>query len=977
MFMAETWLKDSNNFQTGIFKECSNLTFYNVIRDSNTWGGGVGILIKSDLDSIMIKVPNYESFEVIVVSVRGGSNTINLVGIYRRDIVSMSLFLDEFSQFITFLFSRSHPFLICGDFNIRWNLPESTKTSQFCDIIKEYGLHPFAPESRTHIKGNTLDFILADELASPLIDGISVDLLSDPTVSDHHPLTFNFLFTRNDSSKPLLNTAKRNFKSVDTDIFKMDISTSLNKSFNDTSLQSFADLYQNYSSCVSKCVEDHAPLVLSKTSHAKRPQWMDHEFVVARALRRKLERRYKKTLLPNDKLAYNLQRDLCCHLANSKRQSYYQEAIASKAGDQRALFSFVNKLLDNEKSSLLPNHSNPFDLSNSFNTFFIEKVDGIRNTIVNCMEPLSSVSLDHAHSNVSINTVDNNNNNHNNYNSDSNNNILGGNHIITNNVSSYNTPCSSKSHVMHEFEPCTAEEVTEIIKSANLKTSPSDPLPTQLLKECVDEVIPYLTVMINCSLKTGSIDGIKEAIVRPYLKKAGLDHNEYKNYRPISNLAFVSKILERIVLKRLNSHMDAHNLHCDTQFGYKKGHSTETLLLHFYNNLLVAVDQRLGVVVLLIDLSAAFDTVDHNKLLQILFNEIGISGTALQWFKSFLTGRSQRVVVGDSFSDPLTLKFGVPQGSVLGPVLFNIYTRSISNVFSKCGFTSSGYADDNSGSCVFTSQFQYDVLISLIPVLLSNIKSWMDYHFLKLNEDKTQIIVFGNPYFRQSLSIHGLFTHTGNCIRFDDHVKYLGVCLDNSLNFNLHINNITSSCYMFIRKIASIRKYISQSNCETLVHAFITSRLDMCNVLYFGMSEKNINKLQKIQNAAIRVIFSLKKRDHVSDLLHSLHWLSVRQRISFKVLIIIFKSIHRVAPVPLRNLISIKNRITLQLEVNTFFPSSVLGKRAFSFFAPRQWNALPVALRTIQCVDTFKAKLKHHLFNNFDDFSRSYNKYNT
>ena len=93
MFMAETWLKDSNNFQTGIFKECSNLTFYNVIRDSNTWGGGVGILIKSDLDSIMIKVPNYESFEVIVVSVRGGSNTINLVGIYRRDIVSMSLFL--------------------------------------------------------------------------------------------------------------------------------------------------------------------------------------------------------------------------------------------------------------------------------------------------------------------------------------------------------------------------------------------------------------------------------------------------------------------------------------------------------------------------------------------------------------------------------------------------------------------------------------------------------------------------------------------------------------------------------------------------------------------------------------------------------------------------------------------------------------------------------------------------------------------
>ena len=253
----------------------------------------------------------------------------------------------------------------------------------------------------------------------------------------------------------------------------------------------------------------------------------------------------------------------------------------------------------------------------------------------------------------------------------------------------------------------------------------------------------------------------------------------------------------------------------------------------------------------------------------------------------------------------------------------------------------------------------------------------MDYYFLKLNEDKTQIIVFGNPFFRQSLSINGLFAHTGNCIRFSEHVKYLGVCLDNSLNFNVHVNNITSSCYIFIRKIASIRKYISQSNCETLVHAFITSRLDMCNVLFFGMSEKNINKLQKIQNAAIRVIFSLKKRDHVSDLLLSLHWLTVRQRISFKVLIIVFKCLHCLAPVPLRNLISIRDRITMQLDVSTFFPSSMLGRRAFSFYAPRQWNALPVPLRQIQSLDTFKAKLKHHIFNNFEDFSRLYSKYDT
>ena len=504
-------------------------------------------------------------------------------------------------------------------------------------------------------------------------------------------------------------------------------------------------------------------------------------------------------------------------------------------------------------------------------------------------------------------------------------------------------------------------------------------MPADLLKQCTSDLIPAFTVLINASLSTGKIDGVKQAHVIPILKKAGLDPNIFKNLRPVSNLPLISKLTERVVAKRLNSHMTANKLHIDSQYGYKKGCGTETLLVYFLDNLMVGVDQKLGVVVLLIDLSAAFDTVDHSILLNILYRELGIRGTALNWFKSFLSGRTQRVCIGDVISEPIILKFGVPQGSVLGPILFNIYTRSLALVFIACGFLSSGYADDNSGSRSFSVISEFETLVERIPTLLSMIKSWMDFHFLKLNEDKTEIIIFGNRAFlNRPAQIQGCFSTSGTCLRFSDTVKYLGVHLDSHLNFDSHINHITSSSYIHIRKIRSIRKYLSQADCEMLVHAFIASRLDMCNILFVGMSANNLNKLQALQNAAIRIVFQKKKHESVSDDIKSLHWLNIRQRIAFKVLLTVYKLLHcDDAPAPLLDLIRVKDLSTLQLEVNTFFPATNFGKRAFRFFAPRQWNSLPATLRTTTGLEKFKGQLKHYLFTFFDGFCQQCNKYDT
>ena len=247
-----------------------------------------------------------------------------------------------------------------------------------------------------------------------------------------------------------------------------------------------------------------------------------------------------------------------------------------------------------------------------------------------------------------------------------------------------------------QFIPVSTNAVQKVINKAPTKSSLLDPIPTWLLKSCLDELLPPVTDIVNSSLRTGVVPScFKSAVVTPVIKKSGLGPELYKNYRPISNLSFLSKVLERVVaIMQLQQYLQENSLYSKMQSAYRKHHSTETALIRVTNDLLSALDRGKEVVLILLDLSAAFDTIAHAALLSRLKAYFGIQDTALAWFKSYLEGRQQSVSINGTMSETKILKCGVPQGSVLGPILFIMYTAPLENLIKSHNLDCMMYADD-------------------------------------------------------------------------------------------------------------------------------------------------------------------------------------------------------------------------------------------------------------------------------------------
>ena len=920
----ETWLSSETSVTTAIIKEAG----YNIdhVFRTDKRGAGVAILSKKKFESLKckckVRTKVYSSLQY-QCAVFNFAPKLIIISIYRLQEISFTQFLADLDSLINDHFNSSHSLVLIGDFNVHFEKTELGETILLSDLTSSFGLSQLF-NGPTHKHGHTLDLTFLNTFELDVTSSLPLDV----GISDHFPsfITFNNLYKANCNAQTTKHISRRDIRGINMEEFSADLCSQLDAL---PVSEDFQLHYQNFSNITNSTLERHAPLQTKTVVIKNQIPWQDSEYRTERALRRKLERKWRKFGKKDgpERTAYIEQRSKCSTLAALKRSQYYSNLIQKNEGDQSSMFKIVSQVLDKKKtSSALPQFDNPVNLANRFNKFYTQKVETIRSGIP---------------------TVDD------------------------SDVS--NVEPTFTGTPLAVFDPVNVDELREIIKGSDIKTAYNDVLPRVVMKQVIDALLPHICDLINLSLRTGSIDGVKEATIVPLLKKSGLDPEILKNYRPVSDIVLISKLIEKVVLKRTNTHAVKHNLHCNFQHGYKKFHSTETLVLKVVNDILVGFDKNTATILLLLDLSAAFDTVDIEKLLHILEHEYGITGTALKWFRSFLTGRTQRIRINDSLSGCLDVLFGVPQGSVLGPVLFNIYTRSLYNVIRKAGFSTSGYADDSNARLSFSLTFQHNVITQNLPNLMDKITLWMHQFFLKINPDKTEIILFLPMALKNHPTINGAFFNSGTCIRFSKTVTNLGVTLDKFLTFESYVNSTVAYSYKLLKDVSSIRHLISKKQTEMLVHSIITSRLDYCNALFYNLNKSIIDKFQKVQNAAARVVLKLRKRDSVRNELANLHWLRIHERILFKLLVMTFKCLNGMAPAELSALINVRS--VDYCTLNYVFMDSVYGRRSFQYAAPRLWNALPLNIRKIGTLDNFKSKLKFHLFNNSHEFMRSVNRY--
>ena len=902
VFLSETWLQSDSNEVTALVKSYGYKLMHNTRKNrAKVGGGGVGLLMKFGLKYKQLKCKFFNSFEITMVKLFLKNNILLLVSIYRILFVPVNKFLEEIVKLLEIITSNYQLIVLTGDINI--HMDENTLyPGRFKDILETFNIKQHV-QGPTHIQGHTLDIVATYDDA-PVISDINV---SKYDVSHHFLIDFTIAVIPHVAKHKVV--TYRKLKNISADIFT-NVITQLEVSASRT----FEENIRHYNDTLSSVLNDQAPIKSRTIKIVPNAPWFDHEYAELRKQRRKAEKTYHRSGLEVHKEIYVDIRKQTTDLAFKKKCKYLGERL--EMGNTRVMHSTIRQLLDKNQEVVLPDSACNVELANSFLDFFSSKIEKIRSSFQTQTGSLESV--DDTHVNGKLTT----------------------------------------------FESVSEDDLRKLIMSYGIKTSPEDPIPTELAKQYVDLLLPIWTKLVNVSIAEGSMDCLKNAIILPLIKDLDslVDRDNLKNYRPVSNLMYVGKLIERVVSIQLHKHMTNNNLDMDFQHGYKKGHSCETLLLKVTNDILVANDNKMPSILMLLDLSAAFDTVDQEKLLVILKNEIGIEGIALNWFKSFLQNRTQKVKIGVAYSKVSALLYGVPQGSVLGPDLFGIYIRSIKKHVAPSKFSIFGFADDHQLHKVFLPVFQVDALGNEIQHCFNLISNWMNKFFLKLNSDKTKILVISPPSIRDNIFIGGTYIDK-KCVRFVRKAKNLGVILDDELQFKPQILKVVQSCFRIIRDLAKIKYFLSYEQLRTAISIYVFSRLDYCNSLYYGLNTNLINKLQSVQNSAARLLRRKKGFGDIStaEVIRKCHWLRIRERVLFKICLITHKSLQTSAPKSVRDML-VLCQSTRTMQLMQYEHSGKHGDRCFSRISPKLWNLLPKVLRMETEKEKFKRGLKTLLF---------------
>ena len=543
LVITEAWFKGNeldHVVLADIDHTLQDFDFHQLPRAGGKSGGGICVILRKGYN-VQTKIFNFESFECLQLTISDGpGDSLDLFAIYRSGAKrATNNFFEDFSSLLESVALTSGQIVVSGDFNIHFDVADDYNTRKLLDLLESADLVQHIKEP-THRSGHTLDLLITSKLQD-CVSNVYPVVRDLP--SDHYALKCDILIQRPKATKQVVKS--RDLHTIDKGKFRNDLKESLTCS-NKTDNDSVNNMAEQYNNVLSNLLNEHAPEKSREISLRPKAPWYTDSLRDMKRKKRSLERRWKKTELTVDKEVFREECIKYKQALTEAKSEYHRSQIAEC--DSRQLFRLVNKLSVYKPSKALPSYDSKKTLANRFSKFFDEKIRKI------CFALDLSASTQ-SHSSVSV-----------------------------------QRDCKSR---FSTFKAVSSKEILKIVNRSAVKTCQLDPLPASLTKLCLEDLIPSITAIVNSSLKRGVFpDCLKQALVCPLLKKASLDAEEFKNYRPVSNLPFLGKVIERVAIDQLQSYVTDNALFAKNQSAYRLFHSTETALVRVNNDLLKAVDEH-------------------------------------------------------------------------------------------------------------------------------------------------------------------------------------------------------------------------------------------------------------------------------------------------------------------------------------------------------------------------------------------------
>ena len=884
-----------------------NYKEYHTIRHGKS-SGGVSIYAKNNLKSRIFSEYSYcnENIELCCVNVTEGNLDLLILGVYRPVSGDINLFLLHLETIFTDLSSRSKKIMILGDMNLDM-LKNNSNTCSYTELMHSYHFQclvskPTRFPTRYGDQASLLDHVWINEF-NYSNGGILLD-----TTTDHLPL---YIVISLDKS---INTDERVLISFreNSDFNKISFSNAL-CSINWNEYKSTdADIYfNNFVNLLNSLYCKHFPLKSKSISknHSLNP-WMNADLRKLIKIKSKIFHLYKIGIV--SLAEKNTLRNRINSIIKKTKNKYYSNLLENNRGNQKKTWQIIRGLSSiGTKDNSIPRiiHegielTNPSVIADFFNNYFCSinnelNSDTSNDLYIPNIEPLSSSIF---------------------------------------------------------LNPVTSTECEKLISNLKNTGQSVNCIPVSLIKYISPIISPILSDIINCCFSCGVFpDNLKIATVIPIYKKG--DKNSVSNYRPISLLPVFSKIFEKCIQIRIQNFLFQNSVFSKFQFGFLPKRSTFDAVSSLVEKLYEGLNFNKISIGIFVDFKKAFDSVNHRILMRKL-NLLGIRGTAYNLIHSYLSDRYQCVKIEDNFSSKLILNNGIPQGSVLGPLLFIIFINDLPNISNL--FSTLLFADDTT---FHLHDNNLENLVFKCNTCLQKFSEWSLLNKMKVNTDKTFFLMTTN---RTNVDFEsGRIMLDGVPIRKEESSNFLGVVLDSKLKFNEHISHICSKISKCIGIMYRLRPILSFENLLSLYYAFVNPYLDYCILVWGTTYETYLYPLKILQKRVIRLICKEPYLSHTDPLFHKCSILKLDDMIKFRMGCYVFQNFdlfNNLGPFHSYNTRSSDSSYRL----NPSYQRLTQTQHSVYFVAPRIWNEIPDYIKNVSTFTKFKRIYKNYLLAHYN-----------